>query len=180
MSEPARVLVADPPWPFKDKLPGAGRGAAKHYGLLSMRDLRCFSLPPLADDAVLFLWRVASMVEEAAALARAWGFVPKSELVWLKRTSGGKRWFGMGRITRMEHETCLIATRGRPKALSRSIRSTFEAPAGRHSAKPEAFFDLVEALYDGPYAELFARRRRPGWSCYGNELPAPVVVGGAP
>lgn len=27
----------------------------------------------------------------------------------------------------------------------------------------------VEALYAGPYAELFARQRRPGWDVWGND-----------
>lgn len=74
------------------------------------------------------------------------------------------------RTLRAEHETCLVATRGKPKPLSRSVRSTFEAPAGRHSAKPDAFYKLVETLAPGPWVELFARRQRAGWTCYGNEL----------
>lgn len=43
----------------------------------------------LADDALLFLWRVSSQVEEAYRVVRAWGFAAKSEIVWVK-TSGGK------------------------------------------------------------------------------------------
>jgi N6-adenosine-specific RNA methylase IME4 len=171
-----RCLVADPPWLFGDGLPGASRGASKNYGCLTVNQLcsaKAFELPLIADDAVLFLWRVSAMVEEAYSVARAWGFTPKSEIVWLKRTKTGKRWFGMGRSVRAEHETCIIATRGRPTILSRSIRSTFAAavPEHRHSAKPEEFFDLVEQLVPGPYYELFARRQRPGWTCSGNELP---------
>jgi N6-adenosine-specific RNA methylase IME4 len=177
---PAAVLVADPPWRFGDKLPGPGRGAEKHYPTLSVGELCSFPLPPVADDARLLLWRVASMQDEALAVARAWGFTVKSEVVWLKRTVNGKRWFGMGRQVRMEHEVCLIATRGRPNNPRRKdVRSTFEAAAGRHSAKPEAFYDLVESLYAGPYVELFARRHRPGWTCLGNELPAHCNVAGA-
>lgn len=173
MSEPFRVLCADPPWRFGDKLPGPGRGAEKHYSTLSVEELCRFSLPSLADDAHLFLWRVASMQEEALAVARAWGFVVKAEIVWLKRTVSGKRWFGMGRQVRMEHEVCLIATRGRPEVRVRNIRSTFEAKAGRHSEKPEIFYtDIVERLCHGPYAELFARKTRPGWTCFGNEVTA--------
>lgn len=42
-------------------------------------------------------------------------------------------------------------------------------PRGKHSAKPEAFLDLVEALSPGPYVELFARRDRLGWDTWGNE-----------
>ena len=82
------------------------------------------------------------------------------------------------RYVRAAHETCLVATRGRFKVDCKSIRSRFSAPVpvgsdGKyiHSGKPEAFFELVEKLVAGPYVELFARRRRPGWICLGNELP---------
>lgn len=40
---------------------------------------------------------------------------------------------------------------------------------GAHSAKPEAFLDLVETVSPGPYLELFARRQRLGWDTWGNE-----------
>jgi hypothetical protein len=74
-------------------------------------------------------------------------------------------------IVRASHETCIVAKRGRPLIKARNVRSVFEAPVGRHSEKPEGFYDLVESLADGPYLELFARRVRPGWTCLGNELP---------
>jgi N6-adenosine-specific RNA methylase IME4 len=167
-----RVVLADPPWPFRDRLPGPGRGAAKHYGCLTVAELCAFPLPPLADDCTLFLWRVASMQQEALDVMAAWGFNLKSEIVWLKRTTTGKRWFGMGRTVRAEHETCLIGTRGRPVTRRRNIRSTFEAVGGQHSEKPARFYDFIEALRDGPYVELFARRRRPGWTSLGDQVPA--------
>jgi len=167
----ARVLCADPPWSFGDKLPGKSRGAAKNYRVLSLADICAFPLPPLADDCYLFLWRVASQVEEAYRVVRAWGFVPKSEIVWEKLTAKGKPWFGMGRTVRASHETAIIATRGKPKPLCHSVRSRFAAVAQKrkHSAKPEAFYDLVERLAAGPYVELFARRQRAGWTCLGDQ-----------
>lgn len=170
------VLVADPPWRFGDRLPGPKRGADKHYPTLDLPALLRFPLPTLADDAHLFLWRVASMQSEALAVASAWGFTVKSEIVWAKRTEKGKRWFGMGRRVRMEHEVCLIATRGRPAVLDHSIRSVFEAavPGDRHSAKPPEFFAIVERLCGrarpSTHVELFARSPRRRWSTYGNEL----------
>ena len=39
MREPVRTVVADPPWPYRDRLPGGGRGAAKHYKLLSLDEI---------------------------------------------------------------------------------------------------------------------------------------------
>jgi N6-adenosine-specific RNA methylase IME4 len=130
-----------------------------------------FVLPPLEDDAVLFMWRVAALQMEATVVATNWGFTIKSELVWIKTTKTGKRHFGMGRQVRAEHETCLIATRGRISPKVKNVRSTFTAPAGEHSAKPDEFYEIVERMYDGPYVELFARRQREGWKCFGNQLP---------
>src|SRR5580765_8050350 len=178
VADPFRVIVADPPWSFSDKLPGPTRGAANNYKVMSLKELQAFWLPPLATECHLFLWRVASMQEEALSVVRSWGFVPKAEIVWLKKTINGNRHFGMGRQVRMEHEVCLIATRGTPMVKSNSIRSTFmtcwdfttpywegtvlPGPTGRHSEKPEVFYDTVEQLVDGPYLELFSRRQRPG------------------
>lgn len=165
-----RVLCADPPWRFNDKLPGKGRGAAKHYDVMTTEQLFQFQLPPLEDDCYMFMWRVAAMQYDALELCKAWGFTPKTELVWVKKTKTGKRWFGMGHHLRAEHESCIVATRGRPKPRVRNIRTVFEAKAGRHSEKPDEFFEIVENFSDGPYVELFARRRRKGWMCYGNEI----------
>ncbi len=167
-----RVLVADPPWQFGDKLPGKGRGADKHYPTMPTRDICRFPLPDLESDAYLFMWRVAAMQQDALDVAKAWGFTVKSEIVWRKVGRSGIVSFGMGRTVRGAHESCLVATRGRPTVRSRSIRSVFDAPRERHSKKPEAFYDIVEELVDGPYVELFARRVRQGWTCLGNEVPA--------
>lgn len=172
-----RVLCADPPWKFRDKLPGKNRGAARNYPLMTTEEICRFPLPPLADDCVLFLWRVAAMQQAALDVVRMWGFnPPQREIVWLKKTVNGNRFFGMGRVVRAEHEVCLIATRGRPQVLNHSTRSTFVTDfeglsdvVGRHSEKPEKFYEIVESLYAGPYAELFARRQRPGWTCLGEE-----------
>jgi N6-adenosine-specific RNA methylase IME4 len=166
----SRVLVADPPWAFGDRLPGGGRGAAKHYQCMDVEALKSFPLPAMADDSVLLLWRVAAMQREALDVLEAWGFTLKTEIVWRKLTKHGKPHFGMGHYVRAGHETCLLGIRGRWKPRVRNVRSVFEAPVGKHSEKPAAFYDLVEELADGPYVELFARRRRPGWECLGNEL----------
>lgn len=195
--QPFRVVAADPAWQFDDKLPGDGRGAEKHYGCEPHETIMRHTLPTLDADCHLFLWRVSAMVEEAYEVVRAWGFTPKSELVWRKTTATGKRHFGMGRHVRAEHETCIIAVRGRPKVIDRSTRSVFDAPepvpydegfavessvlvaeASRvHSRKPPEFFALVERLCPGPYVEMFAREQRAGWTVIGNEVPgAPTTI----
>ena len=195
IAEPARVVVADPPWSFNDKLPGASRGAEKNYKVLDLEGIKNFKLPLIDDDAALFMWRVSSQVEEAYEVVRAWGFVPKTEIVWCKLTRKGgdapsakfalqaantagvqpqdtKLHFGMGRYVRASHESCIVAVRGRmvDKVLDRAVRSVFYAPTGEHSEKPAVFFQLVERLFEGPYVEMFSRHHRTGWTCYGNEV----------
>lgn len=189
MTTQFQAIVADPPWRTRDKLPGPKRGAAKNYSTLSVQEIMRFPLPPIADDAILFLWRLSCMPQEALDVAKAWGFTVKSEIVWQKLTKRGKPWFAMGRYVRASHETCLVATRGRFKVASRSVPSTFSArvpvyqpgdiiPEGKkigdyiHSAKPEEFFRIVDRLVgDVPRIEMFARRRRHGWKAIGDQLP---------
>lgn len=175
--KPFDVIAADCPWRFGDSLPGPKRGASKFYATLSVGELKHFRLPPIAKDALLFFWRVSAMQEEALEVVRAWGFVPKSEIVWLKTTATGKRHFGMGRFTRASHESCIIATRGRGIDLIRdhSIRSVFEAPVGRHSEKPDEFYALVAKMTSGRRCELFARRPRPGFFPFGDQVETEVA-----
>lgn len=172
-----RVLVADPPWKFGDKL--GGRGAAAKYRCMPLERIMRFPLPALQDDALLVMWRVAAMQREALRVVDCWGFDVKTEIVWQKLTKNGKPHFGQGRYTRGSHETALICTRGRFEVQSHSIRSIFPAKMpldarGRiiHSAKPDEFYALIEQLATGPYVELFARRRRPGWTQHGKQLEA--------
>lgn len=181
---PCRVIVADPPWQFGDKIQG-NRGAEAKYACLSLSDIQRFPLPEFDSNAVLFLWRVAAMPDEALAVARAWGFEPKAEITWVKtngQMEGGKPaldergypklHMGMGHYTRAATEKALICTRGRFHVDDKGVRDTFFAPVGEHSEKPDEFFAIVERL-TGPAnrAELFGRKPRAGWLVVGNELP---------
>jgi N6-adenosine-specific RNA methylase IME4 len=192
---PFDVVVADPPWFFGDKLPGKTRGAVRHYEMMTIEELKQYldgigvDDGGIADDAVLFLWKVAA-IPEWQLVCEAWGFKPVAELVWVKTTgvvqtqissievncvcvTGGftRIAFGMGRKVRNCHEVCVIAQRGKPpQPADKSIRSVFFAPVREHSRKPDEFYRIVERLY--PQAnrlELFSRQDRPGWTCVGNE-----------
>ena len=169
---PFGVVVADCPWKFGDKLPGAGRGAEKHYTCMDLAKLCAFPLPPIADDAWLIFWRVGSMQAEALAVIAAWGFKPPvSELIWVKTAkAGGLRW-GMGRSVRNCHEVALVCKRGKPERASASVPSVIFAPRGEHSEKPQAFYAAVEKLTgaEASRVELFGRRQRDGWTVLGDE-----------
>lgn len=165
-----RTIVADPPWPYKDRISQKGiRGAANHYGLMTLEDLSRLPVTSWADPegAHLYLWTTNAFIVEAHLLAQAWGFMPKTILTWIKPR------LGMGRTFRGTTEHVLFCVRGRLPVLRHDVPTHFEAPAGRHSAKPDRFYtDIVQRMSPGPYLEMFARERRRGWIAWGDEAPA--------
>jgi N6-adenosine-specific RNA methylase IME4 len=190
-------VVADPPWQVKAG-PNGG-GYATREGATGKWNWRRESLParPLAyptmsveeiaalqvarvcaDDAHLYLWTINRYVEAAYTVARAWGFEPSTLLTWAKKPMGG----GLGGTYGISTEHCLFARRGSLKAKMRITGTWFPwkreyvngAPA--HSRKPAAFMEMVEAVSPGPYLELFARRKREGWSVWGNEVTSDISL----
>jgi N6-adenosine-specific RNA methylase IME4 len=165
------VLVADPPWKFGDGLSGQ-RGAVHKYPVMSVDRIARYRIPVMADHAMLFMWRVSAMLEEALFVCRAWGFRPYGEIVWVKETRSGKPHFGMGHVVRAAHESCLIGVRGKRIApVHMNERSVFRGIVREHSEKPDQFYNLIERMYpDAVKCELFARRMREGWCQEGNQL----------
>ena len=135
---------------------------------------------PVADlaapDSALFLWATFPQLPEALRLIREWGFTYKSvAFVWLKKNRKADSWFyGLGFWTRANAEICLLATKGKPKRISGSVRSIVLSPLQQHSRKPAEIRDrIVELMGDLPRIELFAREAAPGWDVWGNEAPTP-------
>lgn len=187
-----RTIVADPPWPITRRMGAGGRRARATevpYGFLSLDAIKALPVAGLAAaEAHLWLWSTRRLFREgeAARVARAWGLEPVGEILWGLRNPGmGAGFLGNG------HEPVLLAARGgatfpanelpggpifwrQPYAYDRATG----VPAKQHSAKPEAFLDLVERVSSGPYVEPFARRARFGWDYSGDESLGTVDVPG--
>jgi N6-adenosine-specific RNA methylase IME4 len=185
------VICPDFPWPF-EVYSGKGkqRSAERRYDTWPLE--RILAMAPLvarlaADACALFLWTVWPEHPGALELIKACGFEYKSAgFVWVKtRPSAtcitldgdGLHW-GMGYSTRANTEACLLATRGSPRRLSADVHQVLIAPVTEHSEKPDEVYWRIERLYPGPYLELFARKPRPNWMCWGNELP-PLTIDAA-
>jgi N6-adenosine-specific RNA methylase IME4 len=56
-------------------------------------------------------------------------------------------------------------------AFGRQYPSAIDAPHSAHSAKPPCFREMIEKMFPNlSRVELFARKRFPGWECWGNEV----------
>lgn len=187
MSGRFRTFAADAPWSYADGLSMSAvkRSAGAHYSTMSV-DAICqlggfgtvagFRAYP---DAFLWLWITNPFLLDGtgARVCKAWGFEPRQLVTWVKGRIAKDALvaqIGMGHFTRGATEHMILATRGKAKdlLLSKSVPNVFIAPRGRHSAKPDEAYSLIERVSPGPYVELFARRPREGWKVWGNEVAA--------
>ena len=112
------------------------------------------------------------MLPQAIGVMEAWGFAYKSAGAWAKQSSTGKAWqFGTGYCFRSAAEFYLLGTLGKPRQKARNVRNLIVAPVREHSRKPEQIYRDIEAMFDGPYLDLFARQSTPrqNWTYWGNE-----------
>ena len=194
-----RTIVADPPWDHSD-------GTGVHWGwdyskadpvktglpYATMHWRVIMSLPVgnlAARDAHLYLWTTNRYLRHVWDISEFWGFNPVCVLTWCKPRRG----FLGGGAFKSDTEFCLFARRGNLPTLERAPGRWYQWPRtrgapvkdgerrdganGAHSAKPEAFLDLVEQVSPGPYLELFARRQRLGWDTWGDEALEHVTLG---
>lgn len=186
-----KVILADPPWRFDDKLKMSkvARGAHAHYDLMSNDDIiNLGALVKLAasDDSVLAMWVPSTLLSLGLHVMQAWGFRQTQVYTWVKTTKKdvgnvyrrGRKFrarrpaFGMGRLFRGATEVCLVGVRGSPYAhlRNRSQRNVcFERNLG-HSIKPNNLHRSLDLMFDGHKLELFGRRTYRGWTVLGNEV----------
>jgi N6-adenosine-specific RNA methylase IME4 len=124
-------------------------------------------------DADLYLWTTQRYLWDARQIALCWGFTPRKLLAWCKEPTG----FSMGGPWGNAMEFVIFARRGSIGIQHRIPRDWWVWPRTTHSAKPEAFLDLVEQVPPGPYLEMFARRARLGWDYWGDESLGTAEVG---
>lgn len=164
-----RTVVADPPWTpslgstwatrFTDKA-----RPQKHYQTLTLEQIIAHK-PDTEDQAHLWIWVLNQHVDWGYAVARAWGFEPQQMITWAKPGLGAGRF-------QCNTESVLVCRKGsrHGNPFGMTGGTWFNWPKGRHSEKPEPFYDLVERVSPGPYLEMYARQTRLGWSAFGDEV----------
>jgi N6-adenosine-specific RNA methylase IME4 len=171
------TILADPPWRFTNR---TGKMAPEHrrlsrYSTMTLQDIQELPVAQLAlPKCHLYLWVPNALVPEGLDVMKRWGFAYKTNLVWYKiRKDGGPDGRGVGFYFRNVTELILFGTRGsanRTLAPGRRQVNLVSSCKREHSRKPDELYDIIEACSSGPYLELFARRHRPEWVQWGDEL----------
>jgi N6-adenosine-specific RNA methylase IME4 len=170
------TILADPPWRFRNR---TGKIAPEHhrlrrYATLSLEELCNLPVNRIAHDkSHLYLWVPNALLPQGLAVMEAWGFRYKGNLVWHKiRKDGGSDGRGVGFYFRNVTELLLFGIKGsgnRTLASGRRQVNLLSARRLEHSRKPDDFYNVIEACSPGPFAELFARGSRPGWTTWGDQ-----------
>jgi site-specific DNA-methyltransferase (adenine-specific) len=187
MSGQYRVILADPPWAFEKTVgqgailpdrsarsayPGGRYDAGRHYdGVLTIDQICGLPIGEMAaKDAILLMWTTMLHLPHAEHVMRAWGFRYRTcGFTWIKLYGNGKPVLGLGNYTRANAELCLLGLRGHPKRKANNVSQVIMSKRRQHSRKPDEQYDRIMRLFDGPYLELFARQRWPGWDVWGNQ-----------
>lgn len=172
---PYSTILADPPWQFQNR---TGKMAPEHkrllrYPTMELKEIIELPVPKLsASKSHLYLWVPNALLQEGLKVMEAWGFTYKCNLVWYKiRKDGGPDGRGVGFYFRNVTELILFGVRGSMRTLKpgRTQVNILYTRKREHSRKPDEIYNLIESCSPGPYIELFARFRRPGWNQWGNE-----------
>lgn len=173
---PYGTILADPPWQFSNR---TGKMAPEHrrlsrYGTMSLKDIRELPVAQIAaEPSHLYLWVPNALLAEGLEVMKRWGFTYKTNLAWYKvRKDGGPDRRGVGFYFRNVTELVLFGVRGKLRTgqPGRTQPNIMVSRKREHSRKPDEIYRIVEQCSPGPYLEMFARCRRPGWGQWGNEV----------
>jgi N6-adenosine-specific RNA methylase IME4 len=178
------IIYADPPWDYGGKMQFDKSGltvtqtakpkkvfisaASFKYPTLKLEQLKELDVSSIAsDDCLLFMWTTSPHLTQAIQLGETWGFQYRTvAFIWNKMVHNP------GQYTLSNCELVLVFKRGRiptPRG-ARNIQQLFNIPRGKHSEKPIEIADAIEKMFpDQKKMELFARRKKKGWTIWGLE-----------
>jgi N6-adenosine-specific RNA methylase IME4 len=165
------IAVIDPPMPFETwSAKGQGKSPSRHYRMMTLAEIEALPVRELLyKDAVVLLWGQGCRLHQHMALLTAWGVTFKTEIAWRKVTRNGKPHWGTGKWARNQHDPILLGTVGKPHCFA--LPSCFDGIVREHSRKPDEFYRmLVEKTPGLRRVDVFARERRDGFDCWGDEL----------
>jgi|TARA_R100000084_G_scaffold27757_1_gene10066 N6-adenosine-specific RNA methylase IME4 len=177
------IIYADPPWQFKyqskKRTDGTSEDAnirdpQKEYSCMNINDIYNLPIQDIADkNCILFIWVTYPLLKEGLKTIEQWEFEYKTcAFSWVKKNKKADSFFwGLGYWTRANNEICLLATKGKPSRVSKSVHQIVYEPITKHSQKPIIVRDkIIKLCGDLPRIELFARHKVDGWDSWGNEV----------
>lgn len=163
------VIVLDPPWPSRKikriVRPNQAKETREYdYEDVALADVAQMDLPA-ADDCHVFLWITIKLLPFAFEILRSWGARYVFTMSWHK--PGG---YQPQNLPQYNWEPCVYGRIGKPIFVStKGFSLCFEAPKGKHSEKPDFFYEMISKATKGMRINMFARKERLGFQGWGIE-----------
>lgn len=171
------LILADPPWKQtkggKKSVRPKSSGKSLEYPVCSIEEIKehlkqATSL--CSENSVLFLWTIDKYLFEAQQIAEELGYKLHARMIWNKVTG-----IPAAFTVRFGHEYLLYMYKGKLVPIATEergkIHTVFTERVKRHSQKPEVSFEIINRLYPNlNKLEMYARRERDNWDCWGNEV----------
>jgi N6-adenosine-specific RNA methylase IME4 len=173
-----QVIVIDPPWEIK-KLTHKERPNQVNmdYPLMNLEQIKSLSIENISsDNSWCFLWTTQKYIFQAKEILENWGFKYLLLMTWKKLAgrSEGMPLFGF----RWNSEFILVGYKGKIPLWVKGkplIKTCFEGINIRHSQKPIEFYNAIKNLGDNRI-DIFARDKKEGWDCWGNEVNSNIEL----
>lgn len=147
---------------------------------MNIGQIKSLPVRELADETGchLYLWVTNGFLPLGIEVMKTWGWRYVTCITWAKDR------FGLGQYFRGQTEQCLFGVMGnvpyrkRPDGKRAQGRTLITAPRREHSRKPDELRSMIELVSPGPYIELFAREKAPGWDSWGYDVRSDLDFGG--
>ena len=119
----------------------------------------------------IFMWTIDKYLHETEKMMNELGYTLHARFVWDKENGVAPAF-----TVRFSHEYLLwFYKKGNILMPSDETKGKYTTvlrePSTKHSKKPECAYDMLEKMFpNSTKLELFSRKERLGWDCWGNEV----------